>query len=233
MLLLGLMILLAVGVVIFLFNRTKRATAAATAATIVAAPPQPAPVGVEERPSEPAPVSAASPVETATPQAAPARAEAPPSDLAPLPASPPPPVRTVGPVGDVFISYSSKDKPAADTICPLLERDGIRCWIAPRDVLPGQEWAESILHGISHARVFVLVFSAAANGSPQVRREVERAVHHEIPIIPFRVEEVVPNDSLEYFISTPHWLDAFTPPLEAHVKRLCDSIDSLLSRVQT
>jgi hypothetical protein len=135
--------------------------------------------------------------------------------------------------GDVFISYSSKDKPAADTVCALLERDGVRCWIAPRDILPGREWAESILHGISRARVFVLVFSAAANTSPQVRREVERAVHNEVPIIPFRVEDVAPNESLEYFISTPHWLDAFTPPLEAHVQRLRDSIEGLLSRVRT
>ena len=151
----------------------------------------------------------------------------------PTPAASPPPAAPSGPVGDVFISYSSKDKPAADTICALLEREGVRCWIAPRDILPGQEWAESILRGISHARVFVLVFSAAANASPQVRREVERAVHNEIPIIPFRVEDVAPNESLEYFISTPHWLDAFTPPLEAHVQRLRDSIESLLARVRT
>ncbi|HXQ15450.1 MAG TPA: toll/interleukin-1 receptor domain-containing protein [Caulobacteraceae bacterium] len=41
---------------------------------------------------------------------------------------------------DVFISYSSKDKTTADAICALLERDGAKCWIAPRDILPGEAW---------------------------------------------------------------------------------------------
>jgi hypothetical protein len=185
------------------------------------------------RPKRPRPSAAAPPAPAVVPQATPAFAPAAPVSAPAPAASAPTPATAGGPAGDVFISYSSKDKPAADTVCALLERDGVRCWIAPRDILPGREWAESILHGISRARVFVLVFSAAANTSPQVRREVERAVHNEVPIIPFRVEDVAPNESLEYFISTPHWLDAFTPPLEAHVQRLRDSIEGLMSRVRT
>lgn len=38
---------------------------------------------------------------------------------------------------DVFISYASSDKPVADAVCAALEQRGIRCWIAPRDILPG------------------------------------------------------------------------------------------------
>ena len=41
---------------------------------------------------------------------------------------------------DVFISHSSKDKQTADAICHYLEQNGIRCWIAPRDILPGEDW---------------------------------------------------------------------------------------------
>jgi hypothetical protein len=72
----------------------------------------------------------------------------------------------------------------------------------------------------------VLSFSASANNSPQVRREIERAVHNEAP--PFRIEDTAPSESLEYFISTPHWLDAITPPLEAHAQRLAESVLALL-----
>jgi hypothetical protein len=129
---------------------------------------------------------------------------------------------------DVFISYSSQDKPTADAICAVMEHQGIRCWIAPRDVLPGQQWAGSILRAIAKARVVVLVFSAASNTSPQVLREIERAVHNGTAIIPFRIEDVPFNESLEFFISTPHWLDALTPPLEAHAARLAESVKSLL-----
>ena len=76
---------------------------------------------------------------------------------------------------DVFISYSHHDKSAADAVCAKLEQHGVRCWIAPRDVEPGAEWAGSIIHAISKTKIMVLVFSKSANDSPQIRKEVERA----------------------------------------------------------
>lgn len=129
---------------------------------------------------------------------------------------------------DVFISYSTGDKPVADAACARLEQRGHRCWLAPRDILPGQEWGEAIINGISGARVFVLIFSGNANSSPQVGREVERAVSHGLPIVPFRIEDVAPARSLEYFISNQHWLDAFAPPLDRHLDALADVITRLL-----
>jgi hypothetical protein len=65
------------------------------------------------------------------------------------------------------------------------------------------------------------VFSASSNDSPQVRREVERAVHKQVSILPFRIENVLPSKSLEYFLSSQHWMDAFPPPREPHFARLC------------
>ena len=94
-------------------------------------------------------------------------------------------------------------------------------WIAPRDISPAAEWAEEIIDAISSARLMVLVFSAHSNASPQVRREVERAVHKQLPVLPFRLEDVVPSKSLEYFLSSQHWLDGFPPPREPHYERLC------------
>lgn len=129
----------------------------------------------------------------------------------------------------VFISYSSKDRTVANMVCALLEERGHRCWIAPRDIIPGTSWGEAIVDGIKSARVFVLIFSSHANASPQILREVERAVHHGMPILPFRIEEVMPERSLEYFMSVPHWLDALSPPVEDHIVRLGDVIDQLAS----
>ena len=132
---------------------------------------------------------------------------------------------------DVFISYSSKDRTVANMVCALLEERGQRCWIAPRDILPGTEWGEAIIGGLKGARVFVLVFSRHANTSPQILREVERAVHLGLPIIPFRIEDVVPERSLEYFMSVPHWLDALSPPVEDHIVRLGDVVEQLVNGV--
>jgi hypothetical protein len=129
---------------------------------------------------------------------------------------------------DIFVSYSNKDKPTADAICAALEANGIRCWIAPRDILPGSDWGEAIIDAIHACRVMVLVFSGNSNNSPQIKREIERAVNAGIPVVPFRIEDVLPSKTLEYFISTQHWLDALTPPLEQHLQYLATTMRAML-----
>ena len=129
---------------------------------------------------------------------------------------------------DVFISHSTRDKTAADAACAALEAAGIRCWIAPRDITPGVEWGAAIIEAINRCRVMVLIFSTNANESSQIRREVERAVSKGTAIIPLRIEDIAPARSLEYFIGNVHWLDAMTPPLEAHLRRLVESVKALL-----
>jgi hypothetical protein len=65
-----------------------------------------------------------------------------------------------------------------------------------------------------------------------VRREVERAVHKNVSILPFRVEGVLPPKSLEYFLSSQHWMDAFPPPREAHYVRLCAYLRNQLAKAE-
>jgi WD40 repeat protein len=132
---------------------------------------------------------------------------------------------------DVFISYSHHDKSAADAVCAKLEQHGVRCWIAPRDVEPGAEWAGSIIRAISKSKIMVLVFSKSANDSPQIRKEVERAVNKGVIVVPLRIEDVVPTESLEYFMSNVHWLDALTPPLEKHLDHLAGTVKLMLDRI--
>ena len=55
-------------------------------------------------------------------------------------------------VFDVFISYPHQDKTMADAACARLEAEGIRCWMAPRDITPGADWGESIVDAI-HAEL--------------------------------------------------------------------------------
>jgi TIR domain len=130
---------------------------------------------------------------------------------------------------EVFVSYSQSDREPAFELVAWVESHGIDCWIAPRDVSPAADWAAEIIDAIAAARVMVLVFSASSNDSPQVRREVERAVHKRVSVLPFRVEDVLPSRSLEYFLSTQHWLDAFPPPREPHYARLCTHLDIILA----
>jgi hypothetical protein len=129
---------------------------------------------------------------------------------------------------DVFLSHSVKDKAVADAVVARLEAESVTCWVAPRDVVPGADWGESIINAIESSRIMILIFSQSANASPQIKREVERAVNKGVYIIPFRVDDIPPARSLEYFISTSQWMDAFSPPLERHLDNLAKTVKSVL-----
>src|ERR1700692_1505209 len=130
---------------------------------------------------------------------------------------------------DAFISYSQPDHVCAFELVARLEAEGINCWIAPRDIAPSADWAAEIMDAISSVRVMILIFSASSNLSPQVRREVERAVHKQLSVLPFRIENVLPSKSLEFFLSAQHWMDGFPPPREPHYARLCAYLKTQLS----
>jgi hypothetical protein len=128
---------------------------------------------------------------------------------------------------DAFLSYSSADKAVADAMCHHLEQRGLRCWIAPRDVRPGEDYAAEIIEAITASRALIVVFSANANASKHVKNEVERAVSHGIVVIPFRTEDVQPSKAMELFLGAKHWLDAMSAPMESHFGKLADQLEFL------
>jgi tetratricopeptide (TPR) repeat protein len=128
----------------------------------------------------------------------------------------------------VFISHSSKDRPTADAICAHLESAGINCWVAPRDIEPGATWTKGIMQGLEACRALILVFSEHANDSDHVQREVAKAFSSGLAVIPFRIKDVLPNQSLSYFLDTVQWLDASAPPLQKHLGTLSERVKKLL-----
>jgi len=131
---------------------------------------------------------------------------------------------------DIFISYSSKDKVVANTICAKLEQEQMKCWIAPRDISPGEEWASGIVKGIDNAKCIVVVFSQSANDSKHVLREIERAIDKNIIVIPFKIDEVMPSDSMEFFLKVAHWLDAHDDGLDNAIHKLKVTIAAILDK---
>ena len=130
---------------------------------------------------------------------------------------------------DVFISHSAEDKNVADVACAALEEEGIRCWIAPRDIFPGATWSGAIIDAIMESRIMVFIFSASSNNSPHVLRELECAVSAGVCIMPFRIEDVLPSKSIQYFISSSHWLDASPRPTEEHYAILIKTVKRFLA----
>ena len=130
---------------------------------------------------------------------------------------------------DVFISYAEEDKSTANAACTTLESKGISCWIAPRNIRPGAKWEQAIVDAISASRVMALVFSEDANRSYHVQREVGSAFDNGITVIPFRLRDTKPTGVLAYYLRPVQWLDAFTQPLESHLKSLAVHVGRLLS----
>jgi glycine betaine/choline ABC-type transport system substrate-binding protein len=124
----------------------------------------------------------------------------------------------------VFISYIEADREKAYQICEGLESRGLDCWIAPRDIEPGEgDWADAIVRAISNAQGFILVLSRATSESKQVSREVHLASELDLTIVPLRIENFSAIEGgLSYFIGTQQYLDAFDRPLD-------DCLDELAS----
>ena len=90
---------------------------------------------------------------------------------------------------DVFISYSSYNKEAAQAICHVLEQGGIRCWMAPRDIPYGSQYGDVIDDAIKNCKVVVVVFSETAANSQWVNGELNVAFEEQKTIIPFRIDK--------------------------------------------
>jgi tetratricopeptide (TPR) repeat protein len=109
----------------------------------------------------------------------------------------------------LFVSHVSEDRSAATEIVGELERRGVRCWMAPRDVRPGKPFDDEIADAIDASRAMLLIFSERCNESEYIRREVTVAGEAGKIIIPFRIENVLPRRGLRVRLSDLHWIDGF------------------------
>ena len=130
---------------------------------------------------------------------------------------------------DVFVSYASQDASVANAIVAALERNGLRCWIAPRDVPPGTLYADVIIRAINGTKVLVLVLSENSVSSPHVGKEIERASAKRRPIIALRTDAKPLTPALEYFLSESQWIDVGTGGPEAAESKLVEAARRLIA----
>lgn len=128
-----------------------------------------------------------------------------------------------------FICHSSEDAEAAVAVCAGLESSGVRCWIAPRNALPGIPYARQLVEAIADCAVVILIFSSRANASRAVLNEIELASNRDRIILPFRIESVPPSPDLEFYIRSVHWFDATSKPLRRAVDDLANVVGDLVS----
>ena len=110
---------------------------------------------------------------------------------------------------DIFISYASKDQELADRIVREIELRGLACWISSRDIKPGTDYQGSIVAALEHAGIVLLLFSHNANLSSEVPKEISLASSRRKPIIPARIEDILPTGALAYQLTHAQFIDLF------------------------
>jgi len=125
----------------------------------------------------------------------------------------------------VFISHSPKDADPAMTVCSELERRNVRCWIAPRDIAPGDKDREAIAKAIRHARVMVLIHTKNANGA-DIAHELALASQYELAIIPLCVDDVALSGAPADAAATYRWSTLFRSS-QLDVDRLASRIAAI------
>ncbi len=128
---------------------------------------------------------------------------------------------------DVFISYSSKNKAAADATCHILENNSIKCWMAPRDIPAGSEYGDLIDKAIKTSKVVVVVFSQTAAESQWVKGELNIAFEEQKVIIPYRIDQTPFSGQNRVILNQKHWIDAF-PDYQTKFQDLVDAVNSAL-----
>lgn len=123
-----------------------------------------------------------------------------------------------------FISYASADRAVAEALTAHLEQHGLSCWMAPRDVPAGAQYADAIVRAINEARALVLVLSRESIGSSHVGKEVERASSKKKQIIAVRLDGAPLTPALEYFLSESQWIDVAADGREKAFGKLADAL---------
>lgn len=107
-----------------------------------------------------------------------------------------------------FLSHSSTDNEFAGQLCTVLEGRGFPCWMAPRDIAPGQSWAAACLEGIAASRSFLLLASESALASVQVLSEVEQAHKRRKQIYTLLIPPAKVRGEMDFYLSRLHWIQS-------------------------
>ena len=124
---------------------------------------------------------------------------------------------------EVFISYSTIDLENAETVRNVLEKNGISCWMAPRDIPGGSNYTKEIPIAIRNCKIFVLILSKNAQKSQWVLKELDSAVNHGKVVLPFMLEDFILNDEFNFLLTGAQRYAAYkkkTEIMETFINRI-------------
>jgi ABC-type amino acid transport substrate-binding protein len=126
----------------------------------------------------------------------------------------------------LFVSHVTEDRKAAFGIIHKLERRGVGCWVAPRDIQAGKAYDDEIVEAIESCPAMLLIFSERCNGNQYIRRELTLAGESQKLVIPLRIENAEPKGGLRARLVDLHRIDAFTDE-DAAIAEVIDALAGL------
>ncbi len=131
-------------------------------------------------------------------------------------------------MADIFISHSVVDKELANYLCNAFEANGLSCWIAPRNIVPGTEWADSITNAISDCAVLLVVYSQNSLRSSQVAKEIGMADRKRKYIIPYKIDDTEPEGAFDYYLSGCQWIIPNLKTGDYKIEELCHVVKDVV-----
>jgi TIR domain len=129
---------------------------------------------------------------------------------------------------DVFISHAHKDIEIAKAICRKLELARMRCWIAQRDIVAGDDWTVATRKAIGSSRVLLVLLSENANAATHLEREIAQAFYNKLSILPVRLSEAPLKRDFLFYLSDVRSFEASKLSEEQFLDALLTSVRSMV-----
>jgi len=125
---------------------------------------------------------------------------------------------------NIIISYSKEQKNVAKKLVSKLESEGFSCWIEPRDLQDNKDKNQAIKDAINNSEILVLIFSNLADKTEELIFQYDTAFESEKKIIPYIVTDVEKTITVQHFLNTHHWINAYDASFEEATTNLIDLI---------
>lgn len=130
----------------------------------------------------------------------------------------------------IFVSYASADRTTAYEIVEYLEKSGISCFIAPRDIDGGKAYAKALMEAIDGCNLVVLVASSAILPSEHVLNEVEAVINKKKEMLPILIEDFEMSDEYKYYLGRKQWITAYPEAVDTYFEKIKDLIADKLPK---
>ena len=107
-------------------------------------------------------------------------------------------------MADIFISYSSHDRPSALALVTKLRDAGYDVWIDQHQLNAAARWSKEIVQAIDQCKIVAVLLSNASLNSENVVKEISLAAERHKHLLPILIETVHLSDDFAYHLAGLH-----------------------------